>query len=76
MDAKRTVKFESELDADLLDAVRALARQQGRQVASLVDEALAEFIARKRAELPREDVMALHEESIKKYENVYKKLAE
>jgi hypothetical protein len=46
-DAKRTECLEAEVDADLIDAVRELARVEGRDVGSVVGEALTELRAGK-----------------------------
>lgn len=75
-DAKRTERLEAEVDADLIGAVREIAREQGRDVGSVVDEALADLVVKTRAGKPRPEVMALHEEAIARYHDVFKKLAE
>lgn len=45
-DVKRTERLDTEVDAELIGAVREIARQQGRDVGSLVDEALTDLVAK------------------------------
>ena len=42
------VKFSSKMDAEILEALRAHAREEGRTVASLLTEAAREYLARSR----------------------------
>lgn len=69
-------KFATQVDSDLLTEVRNLARKEGRQIQSLVDEAFAELLESRRGTKPSARVMAAYEESLKRYDAVYKKLAE
>jgi hypothetical protein len=64
------------VDAELLSAVRALAREEGRQIEALVDEALADLVEKRRLGRPRPHVMAAYLASHEKYAELYKKLAE
>lgn len=68
-------KFTTEVDSDLLSAVRALANQEGRQLQALVDEAFSDLIAKRKQGKPRAQVLgtlASHE----KHGPLCKKLAE
>lgn len=69
-------KFATQLDSALLADLRGLAKSEGRQIQSLVEEAVKKLIEERRGVPKRDRVMALHEESITKYEALYKKLAE
>jgi len=55
MSEKGKQKFATQVDADLLDAVRGLAREEGRQVQSLIDEALADLVEKRRSAKPRQN---------------------
>jgi hypothetical protein len=68
-------KFATQVDADLLDALRGLAKEEGRQVQSLIDEALADLIEKRRLAIPRQRVMAAYRASLGQYAKLYKKLA-
>lgn len=73
---KTKQKFATQVDADLLDAVKGIARDEGRQVQSLIDEALLDLVEKRRLSKPRRHVMAAYRGSIETYANLYKKLAE
>ena len=69
--------FATQVQSDILSAVRALAEKEGRQLQALVDEALADIIEWKRKNArARPHVMAEYLASHDKYSGLYKKLAE
>ena len=76
MATRRRAKFTTRVDSKILSAVRRLARIEGRQLQSLVDEALADLIEKRRGSRPRARVMALYQTSPEKFAPLYKKLAE
>lgn len=69
-------KLATQVDSDLLSAVRALAKTEGREVQSLVDEALADLVEKRHQDHPRPHVMAAYGASHARYASLYKKLAE
>ena len=69
-------KFATQLDPDILAETRALAAKEGRQVQSVVEEALAEYLVVKSGSRPRPEVMAHYEASLVQFDELYKKLAE
>ncbi len=69
-------KFATQVDPEVLSAVRDLARQEGRQIQALVDEALADLLEKRRQQKPRTHFMTAYLGSHKKYAPLYKKLAE
>ncbi|HKU64701.1 MAG TPA: hypothetical protein VJQ06_06560 [Rhizomicrobium sp.] len=69
-------KFATQVDPALLDRVRGLARSEGRQVQSLVEEALSDLIAKRQQKAPRTHVMASYHASHARFGSLYKKLAE
>ena len=76
MATRRREKFTTRVDSEILAAVRRLARIEGRQLQSLVDEALADLIEKRRGSRPRARVMAVYQASHERYAPLYKKLAE
>jgi hypothetical protein len=76
MVTKQRQKFATRVDADLLAAVRGIAREEGRQLQALVDEALADLVEKRRLGKPRRHVMAVYETSHQRFGKLYKKLAE
>lgn len=69
-------KFATQVNAETLAALRALARHEGRQLQALVDEALADLLEKRKQSRPRAHIMAAYLSSHEKYAPLYKKLAE
>lgn len=69
-------KFATQVDAELLSAIRNLAHSEGRQIQVLVDEALADLIEKRKHGRLRSNVMAAYRASHETYGSLYKKLAE
>jgi len=69
-------KFATQVNAETLAALRALAAQEGRQLQALVDEALADLIEKRKQSRPRAHIMAAYLSSHDKYAPLYKKLVE
>jgi hypothetical protein len=76
MTAHTREKFATQVNADILSAVRGLAKSEGRQIQALVDEALADLLEKRRQGRPRANVMAAYQASHDNYAPLYKKLAE
>jgi hypothetical protein len=68
-------KFATQVNSEILAAVRSLAESEGRQLQSLVDEALADLVEKRKGAKPRSHVMAAYLASHEKYSELYKKLA-
>ena len=69
-------KFATQVNSELLAALRSLAEKEGRQLQALVDEALSDLIEKHTNAKPRAHVMAAYLASHEKYGPLYKKLAE
>jgi hypothetical protein len=69
-------KFATQVNAELLSALRSLAKAEGRQLQALVDEALADLIEKRRQARPRAHVVAAYQASHERYADLYRKLAE
>lgn len=69
-------KFATQVDARTLAEVRSLARNEGRQLQALVDEALTDLLEKRRRAQPRTHVMAAYQASHEGFGSLYKKLAE
>jgi len=74
--AQSREKFATQVNSEILSAVRTLAEKEGRQLQALVDEALADLIEKRRKTTPRAHVMGAYLASHEKYGPLYKKLAE
>ncbi|HEY1206959.1 MAG: hypothetical protein ABSH46_22925 [Bryobacteraceae bacterium] len=68
-------KFATQVNSEILSTVRTIAREEGRQLQALVDEALADLIEKRKNIRPRAHVMAAYLASHEKYGELYKKLA-
>ncbi|GAB5497732.1 MAG: hypothetical protein PsegKO_00430 [Pseudohongiellaceae bacterium] len=73
---KSAVKFATQVDAEILTDVRSLAREEGRQIQALVNEALADLLRKRRSLAARPHVMEAYLDSHESYAAVYRKLAE
>ncbi|NVN10087.1 hypothetical protein [Nguyenibacter vanlangensis] len=69
-------KFATQVDPQILQAVRDLARSEGRQLQVLVEEALADLIEKRKRQRPRAHVMAAYQASHETFAPLYRKLAE
>ena len=69
-------KFATQVNSEILTAVRMLANQEGRQIQALVEEAFADLIEKRKKAKPRAHVMGEYLASHERYGPLYKKLAE
>ena len=69
-------KFATQVNSEILAEVRVLARTEGRQLQTLVDEALSDLIEKRRGARPRSHVMAAYQASHDRYAGLYKILSE
>ena len=68
-------KFATQIDSKLLAELRALAKEEGRQLQTLVEEAVEQLIDAHRSNRARPHVMAAYQKSHGRYASLYKKLA-
>ena len=68
-------KFATQADPAVLAEVRAIAGEEGRQFQAVVEEALREWVERKRGEVPRPDVLAHLAASVQQNRELYRRLA-
>ncbi|MDL2290787.1 hypothetical protein LJC09_01605 [Desulfovibrio sp. OttesenSCG-928-F20] len=69
------VKFATQADPKVLEQLRGMAAQEGRQIQALVDEALREYIERKNSRSPRVHVLDALHRSMAGYDDLYRELA-
>ena len=69
-------KFATQVNSEILHSVRHIAKNEGRQLQALIDEALADLIEKKKQGRPRAHIMAAYQASHEKFAPLYKKLAE
>ena len=68
-------KFATQIDSALLADFRTLARTEGRQLQSLVEEAMAGLIRQRQTSKGRAHVMAAYRDSVEQFAPLYEKLA-
>lgn len=59
-------KFSSQADPKLLDEMKALAREEGRQFQAVLEQAMREYVERQRGARPRAEVMAHFRASVER----------
>lgn len=73
--ARNREKFATQVDRDVLVAIRKIAKDEGRQLQSVVEEALKEHVEQKAKSRPRPEVMTAYRSSLDRYGALYEKLA-
>ncbi|PCJ15148.1 MAG: hypothetical protein COB02_18320 [Candidatus Cloacimonadota bacterium] len=73
MNAK--VKFSTQVGPDLLNMIKQVAKSEGRQLQSIIEEALTDLLEKKQTDKPRSSIMKSYNSSHKKYSNLFTKLA-
>jgi hypothetical protein len=69
-------KFSTQVDPQTLLAVRQLAKHEGRQFQSVVEEAFQDVLEKHNPAKARPHVLTAHRASMDRYAAVYRKLAE
>jgi len=68
-------KFSYQADPEILEALQAIADQEGRQLQSVLGEAMREYLARKHSKQPRRNVLEAFEQSLRERDELYRSLA-
>ena len=68
-------KFATQVNADILAALRSLAQTEGKQIQKLVEETLSDLLEKRKRETPRPHVMAAYKASHQNFATLYEKLA-
>jgi hypothetical protein len=68
-------KFATQADREVLDEVRKIAAREGKQLQGVIDEALRDFIEKRKRGKPRPEVLTALGESLAEYEALYRELA-
>ena len=70
------VKYSSQVAPELLSAMREIARQEGRQFQSVMEDAMQEYIVNRSRQTPRPEVMAHFRASVERNRRLAELLAE
>ena len=68
-------KYSSQAEPEVLEAMQAIANREGRQLQSVLGEAMREYLARKQQQAPRRNVLEAFQESLREREELYRSLA-
>ena len=68
-------KFATQADPKVLKEVRAIAANEGKQLQAVIDEALRDFIDKRRRGRPRPEILTAFGESLAEYDALYRELA-
>lgn len=71
----RLAKFATQADPKILDEVRRIAQKEGKQLQAVIDEALRDFVEKRKRGKPRPEVLTAFGESIAEYDALYRELA-
>ena len=69
-------KFATQMDAQLLQRLRDYAKSEGRQIQSVLEEAVEMMLKEKQGYVMRPDVKAAMEASFDEFDELYKRLAQ
>jgi ATP-dependent 26S proteasome regulatory subunit len=68
-------KFATQMDAELLRRLRDYAKSEGRQIQSVLEEAVEMMLKEKQGYVMRPDVKAAHDHVLERYHNLFVELA-
>jgi hypothetical protein len=68
-------KFATQADPKVLQEVRAIAAKEGKQLQAVIDEALRDFIDKRKRGKPRPEILTAFGESLAEYDALYRELA-
>jgi hypothetical protein len=69
-------KFSSQAEPEVLDGLQEIAAREGRQLQAVLGDAMREYLAHKRQQAPRRNVLEAFQESLKERDELYRSLAE
>ncbi|MGA8171816.1 MAG: hypothetical protein WB816_13420 [Methylocystis sp.] len=68
-------KFATQVDSVVLAAIRKIAKEEGRQLQAIVEEALKAHVEQHGKSRPRDRVMTAYRASLPRFGALYEKLA-
>ena len=69
-------RYSSQASAEVLSAMREIARGEGRQFRAMMEEAMEEYVAKRKRETPRPEVMVYFRASVERNRRLMELLAE
>jgi predicted transcriptional regulator len=68
-------KFSSQADPEVLEGLQDIATREGRQFQAVLGDAMREYLAHKRQQSPRRNVLEAFQKSLKEHDELYRLLA-
>ena len=68
-------KFSSQADPEVLEGLHKIASQEGRQFQAVLGDAMREYLAHKRQQSPRRNVLEAFQDSLRERDELYRSLA-
>ena len=68
-------KFATQVDSEVLASIRRIAKEDGRQLQAIVEDALKALIGQRGKTQARPHVIAAYQSSLMRYGSLYEKLA-
>ncbi len=73
--ANEKIKFSSQLDPKVLNSAKKLAKSEGRQLQSIIEQALTDYLKINEGQKPSGEVIAAFKASYEEFTDLYQKLA-
>ena len=71
----RQTRFASQMDRDLYERLKTIARQEGRPIGAVLEEAARAFIENRKKMFAQRNVLEALDNSMLEHDTLYKKLA-
>lgn len=68
-------KFSSQAEPEILEGLQEIAAHEGRQFQAVLGDAMREYLARKRQQAPRRNVLEAFQQSLEERDELYRSLA-
>jgi predicted transcriptional regulator len=68
-------KFSSQAEPEVLEGLQEIAAREGRQFQAVLGEAMRDYLAHKRQQASRRNVMEAFQESLRERDELYRSLA-
>ncbi len=73
-DEKITLKYE--IDTEMLVDLKRIAKKDGKTVSLVVDDAIKCYVSKKRPGFPRKSILIAFDQSLNRYEDIYRALVD
>ena len=71
----RRTRFASQMNTDLYECLKTIARQEGRPIGAVLEDAARAFIENRKENVAQKSVLEVLDKSMIEHDTLYKKLA-